>query len=68
MKTFGSLSSSSAKASFNASLTVYVFDESAYPRIDVNDGVILWSCGVYVDRCTNLDAGLNSLDVTILAN
>lgn len=41
MKHLGSLSSSSARASFSASLTVYVLPASAYPRIDVK-GVILW--------------------------
>lgn len=69
MKTLGSSSSSSAKASFSASLTVYVFAESAYPLIDVKaGGVILWMRDWYAHGLceSSREAGLNNLETDIL--
>lgn len=68
MKTFGSLSSSSAKASFRASLTVYVFPASAYPLIEVKAGVILCTGALIVaGLCNRRAAGLNNLDADMVA-
>lgn len=69
MNIFGSLSSSSAKASFSASLTVYVLPESAYPLIDVKaGGVILWMRDWYAQGLCDRsrEAGLNNLETDIM--